>query len=132
MRRLRRTNGLCERCAERGRTAEATRVDHILPLAMGGSDEDSNTRNLCEPCHLEVTSEQFGHAAPRAPRGVDGEGRPTNRDHPWAGAAPATGRQRRLPTPPGGSKVDVPPLPDTGGQLRALCEHFPSKKIGGG
>jgi 5-methylcytosine-specific restriction protein A len=41
-------------------------VDHIIPLALGGTDEDSNTRNLCKPCHDEVTAEQFGHRQKRA------------------------------------------------------------------
>ncbi len=61
----------------------ATVVDHIDPLALGGSDDDENTRNLCDPCHLEVTAEQFGHAAPVQARGVDVSGRPTSPDHPW-------------------------------------------------
>jgi 5-methylcytosine-specific restriction protein A len=38
-------------------------VDHIKPLAHGGSDEDDNTRNLCGDCHDEVTAEQFGFKA---------------------------------------------------------------------
>ena len=59
-RRLKRTNGLCERCLPKLVRA-ATVVDHIKPLALGGSDEDGNTRNLCKPCHDEVTAEQFGH-----------------------------------------------------------------------
>ena len=82
-RRLRRTNGLCERCAEQGRTTIATVVDHTQPLALGGLDVDDNTRNLCDPCHLEVTAEQFGHAAPIADRGVDRRGRPTSPGHAW-------------------------------------------------
>lgn len=82
-RRLDRTDGLCERCGDRGRTTLATVVDHIVPLALGGSDEDENTRNLCEPCHLEVTAEQFGHREPVKAKGVDRRGRPTDPDHPW-------------------------------------------------
>ena len=60
-RRLARTNGLCERCLAKGITTLATVVDHRIPLAHGGSDDDENTRNLCGPCHAEVTAEQFGH-----------------------------------------------------------------------
>jgi len=82
-RRLRRSNGLCERCLEAGRTTLATRVDHIQPLALGGEDVDENTRNLCEPCHDIVTAEQFGHAAPIEARGIGRDGRPTDIDHPW-------------------------------------------------
>jgi len=82
-RRLARTGGLCELCDAAGRVTLATRVDHIKPLALGGDDVDSNTRNLCEPCHLEVTAEQFGHAEPIKGRGVARSGRPTSPYHPW-------------------------------------------------
>lgn len=60
-RRLQRTNGLCERCQAKGLTKAANVVDHIVPLAKGGTDEDSNTRNLCHECHYEVGGEQFAH-----------------------------------------------------------------------
>jgi 5-methylcytosine-specific restriction protein A len=46
---------------DRGITRAAAVVDHIVPLAKGGSDEDANTRNLCKQCHNDVTAEQFGH-----------------------------------------------------------------------
>ena len=71
-RRLARTNGLCERCDERGATRLATKVDHIKPLAQGGADVDENTRNLCDPCHDEVTAEQFGHRSPQIAVDEDG------------------------------------------------------------
>ncbi len=81
-RRLERTDGLCEHCLAKGRTALATVVNHKVPLAQGGSDEDENTENLCGPCDQVVTAEQFGHL--KAPdQGVDRAGRPTNPDHPW-------------------------------------------------
>ncbi|WP_275230899.1 HNH endonuclease [Novosphingobium album (ex Liu et al. 2023)] len=92
-RRLARTRGLCERCLARGLTRLADVVDHVVPLALGGSDDDQNTRNLCEPCHLEVTAEQFGFAS--IGKGVDANGRPLLSDHPW-NARGGTG---------GGSKV---------------------------
>ncbi|GLT00117.1 hypothetical protein GCM10007897_15010 [Sphingobium jiangsuense] len=79
-RRMARTDGLCERCDARGLTVFATVVDHIKPLALGGTDEDSNTRNLCDPCHAEATAEQFGM---RTARGIGRDGRPTSPDHPW-------------------------------------------------
>lgn len=62
-RRLRRTLGLCEDCQAKGRNVPASVVDHIIPLAHGGSDEDENTRNLCDPCHAIRTAEQFGFKA---------------------------------------------------------------------
>ena len=39
--------------------------------AKGGEDVDENTRNLCTPCHDEVTAEQFGHKQKQA-IGTDG------------------------------------------------------------
>jgi 5-methylcytosine-specific restriction protein A len=68
-RRLNRTNGLCERCLGEGRWTKlgftrvsiATVVNHIIPLILGGSDDDDNTENLCADCDRIVTAEQFGH-----------------------------------------------------------------------
>ena len=70
--RKQRTNYLCEMCNAKGRTQLAEVVDHIVPLSKGGSDEDSNTRNLCTPCHAEVTAKQFGYKEPRKLIGLDG------------------------------------------------------------
>jgi 5-methylcytosine-specific restriction protein A len=66
-RRLKRTNGLCERCLGlnrwagqgTGRVSAAKVVNHIIPLNHGGSDDDENTENLCGPCDKIVTAEQF-------------------------------------------------------------------------
>jgi 5-methylcytosine-specific restriction protein A len=68
---MQRTNGLCEMCLKKNLVNAAAVVDHELPLALGGSDEDSNTRNLCKPCHDEVTAEQFGHRR-KVATGLDG------------------------------------------------------------
>ncbi len=51
---------LCRDCKAKGRITAATTPDHILPLAQGGQDVDSNIRCLCEPCHAKRTAEQFG------------------------------------------------------------------------
>lgn len=59
LRRLR-AEPLCRDCAARGVVREATVPDHIVPLARGGSDEDSNIRSLCAECHRTRTAEQFG------------------------------------------------------------------------
>jgi 5-methylcytosine-specific restriction protein A len=77
--RLRRHQGLCWRCigVERwegkglGRVTVATVVNHIIPLAHGGSDKDENTENLCGECDRAVTAEQFGHK-PKVAIGRDG------------------------------------------------------------
>jgi hypothetical protein len=82
-RRLARSDGLCERCDGKGRVTLATVVDHIVPLAKGGADDDTNTRNLCDPCHGEVTAEQFGHSKRSALGACDVNGWPTDPGHYW-------------------------------------------------
>lgn len=66
-RRLQRTDYLCEMCQASGRITIATVVDHIIPLAHGGSDQDINTRNLCDDHHRHVTAEQFGFGKTTTP-----------------------------------------------------------------
>ena len=100
LRRLRRTNGLCELCFKQGHTTVATVVDHEKPLAHGGLDVDENTRNLCDEHHRQVTAEQFGHQVARGARGVGLDGRPIDRDHPWSGRPPGGGQKLR-PAGPG-------------------------------
>jgi 5-methylcytosine-specific restriction protein A len=51
---------LCRDCKAKGRPTLATVPDHIVPLAKGGSDDDSNIRCLCADCHRDRTAEQFG------------------------------------------------------------------------
>lgn len=43
----------CRLCLERGAEVRADVVDHVLPLAWGGSDERYNKQALCDPCHDE-------------------------------------------------------------------------------
>ena len=51
---------LCQDClADGGVERAATEIDHIIPLSLGGSDEDENVRCLCKPCHARRTKEQF-------------------------------------------------------------------------
>ena len=128
LRRLRRTNGLCERCLAAGRTTVATVVDHIKPLAHGGSDEDGNTRNLCDPCHVEVTAEQFGHQVRRGRPGVGADGRPLDRDHPWSAARPVAGAAAKRT--PRGVESRAQTRPDTAQWDRAQCEIIQTKKFG--
>ena len=72
LRRLR-AEPLCHDCAAVGLVREATVPDHIVPLARGGSDEDSNIRCLCAECHAKRTAEQFGQ---RRTVAVDHDGWP--------------------------------------------------------
>ena len=60
LRRLR-DEPMCRDCKAKGFVTQATEVDHIKPLAQGGSDDDDNCRSLCSACHLDRTREAFGH-----------------------------------------------------------------------
>lgn len=56
----------CRDCKAAGRYVASSVPDHIVPLARGGSDEDSNIRCLCAECHRKRTAEQFGQRIKRA------------------------------------------------------------------
>lgn len=47
---------LCRHCALRGLVREAKEVDHIVPVVLGGTDDDSNLQSLCLPCHVAKTN----------------------------------------------------------------------------
>lgn len=60
-RRFQRKHPLCKRCTEKHqRVRHGTQVDHVIPLAKGGRDVESNLQNLCDDCHVEKTAEDFG------------------------------------------------------------------------
>lgn len=40
---------LCAACEKEGRVTPATIVDHVIPLAEGGADDDTNKQGLCDP-----------------------------------------------------------------------------------
>lgn len=42
---------LCEECLRQGRAIVATQRDHIVPLAEGGVDDETNEQALCDACH---------------------------------------------------------------------------------
>lgn len=48
------------RCAQPG-----TDVDHIIPVCLGGSDEDDNLALLCSWCHARKSAAEGGRAAGR-------------------------------------------------------------------
>lgn len=62
---------LCRMCKAEGRITASTVPDHIVPLAKGGLDVDSNIRCLCAEHHDQVTREEFGHRQ-RQTIGLDG------------------------------------------------------------
>lgn len=71
---------LCRDCEAKGILTLSTVPDHIIPLALGGTDTDDNIRCLCAACHKLRTAEQFGH---RVVHGSDINGRPLDPAHPW-------------------------------------------------
>ncbi|WP_174286645.1 HNH endonuclease [uncultured Sphingomonas sp.] len=95
-----RAEPLCRRCSERGMVSASTVPDHIKPLALGGSDDDSNIRCLCKSCHDEVTAEQFGQRQAR-PIGCDASGLPTDPRHPWHGSIDRGGPSKLSALMPG-------------------------------
>jgi len=48
----------CRHCLEQGLYVAADVVDHIKPLAEGGTDDRENKQSLCNPCHDEKTKRE--------------------------------------------------------------------------
>jgi 5-methylcytosine-specific restriction protein A len=51
---------LCKVCAEANppRVAVAVVTDHVIPLAEGGADDESNLVGLCAACHRVKTQQE--------------------------------------------------------------------------
>ena len=62
----RKEHPLCEVCLKEGRTSASDHVDHINPLAKGGTDELDNLQAICFDCHKEKTGRENAK-----PRGYD-------------------------------------------------------------
>jgi 5-methylcytosine-specific restriction protein A len=60
-----RKHPICAFCLERGHTTTAAEVDHIVPLAAGGTHDGANLRALCKPCHSSRTARDQGFARSR-------------------------------------------------------------------
>jgi len=60
---------LCAECERCGIVRLATQRDHVIPLAEGGLDDESNEQGLCDACH-DVKSKA------EAVRGRSKSGRP--------------------------------------------------------
>jgi 5-methylcytosine-specific restriction protein A len=62
-----RDSGLCQirgpRCA-----IDATMVDHITPVSMGGEDSEDNAQAVCGPCHDTKTARERAALRPRPSR----------------------------------------------------------------
>ena len=58
---------LCEVCRREGRVTAAAEVHHSVPLANGGTHDESNLMALCKECHSRITAKEGGRW--RSPRG---------------------------------------------------------------
>ena len=67
--RIRERDGYC--CRKCGVAVPSGVVDHIKPLAQGGSNEDENLQLLCKDCHDDKTNTDQGYKVRRRV-GVDG------------------------------------------------------------
>ncbi|WP_427847013.1 HNH endonuclease [Corynebacterium pygosceleis] len=47
-------------------TTEATEVDHIKPVAEGGTNTATNLRAVCRPCHRQKSLEEAARGRKRA------------------------------------------------------------------
>jgi 5-methylcytosine-specific restriction protein A len=61
---LDRDMGLCQPCQATGRVTLAREVDHTIPKAEGGTDDQDNLQAICRACHLTKSKAE-------ARRGVD-------------------------------------------------------------
>lgn len=53
---------LCRHCDELGYIRASEEVDHIIPLAYGGTDTDDNVQCLCKECHeIKSAHEDASH-----------------------------------------------------------------------
>lgn len=44
---------LCEHCLEAGVIKPVQEVHHIVPLSLGGTNDESNLVSLCRSCHMK-------------------------------------------------------------------------------
>ncbi len=66
-----RENPLCIYCQKKGVTRIGKELDHIVPVSLGGSNEESNLQLLCFDCHAAKTILDLGQK-PKPKIGLDG------------------------------------------------------------
>lgn len=64
---------LCAHCEAEGRVAAAVIRDHIVPLAEGGEDVESNTQGLCQACSDRKSEEERKRGIGRSYRARRGD-----------------------------------------------------------
>ena len=52
--------GICHICQTKIHTGEAWQADHVLPLALGGEDDEGNMVPVHECCHRKKTKTDIG------------------------------------------------------------------------
>lgn len=57
---------LCVLCQAVNRVSLATIRDHVIPLAEGGRDDESNEQAVCASCHLKKTQQESVRGRRRA------------------------------------------------------------------
>ncbi len=55
----------CRTCLANGLSVGTDEVDHIKPLAWGGTDTRSNKQGLCKPCHEAKSKAERAETARR-------------------------------------------------------------------
>ena len=68
---LERDKYLCQPCLAKGRVHPANHVDHRIPKAKGGTDDDGNLWAINEDCHKDKTTLENGGRV-KAEIGADG------------------------------------------------------------
>lgn len=66
---LKRDGYLCQPCKRMDRITLATEVDHVIPQAEGGSEDESNLQAICTDCHKAKTAEEAKRGANRSRSG---------------------------------------------------------------
>jgi 5-methylcytosine-specific restriction protein A len=51
---------LCRMCDEKGLVTPGAEMDHIVPLFMGGTNDDENLQMLCVECHRKKSADDLG------------------------------------------------------------------------
>jgi len=66
---LKRDGYVCQPCKRNNHTTMATEVDHVIPQAEGGSDDETNLQAICDPCHKAKTADEAKRGANRSRSG---------------------------------------------------------------
>lgn len=62
---MKRDGYLCQPCNREGRITLATEVDHVIPQAEGGSDDETNLQAICDECHKAKTKAEAARGVKR-------------------------------------------------------------------